>query len=269
MSDNEEDYDESESGSESGSDYGEQENPKPFIKSIGVKEVGDVADVYEANDEEDQEEEDDIEDDDDEDEVEDDEDDDDDVSVALEEEEKNKEEKTDDKKSKKNEKQKKGKNEKKMEGKREQQDDGSVADDNDNDDDDDDETDENYLQKFDIDINKNYLVDVHPECLHHNYDEIEALSVIVRDSNCIIIDPLHRTVPFLTKYERARVLGQRAKQINMGAQAFVKVPDNVIDGIVIAELELKEKKIPFIIKRPLPNGACEYWNVKDLENILY
>ena len=266
MSDNEEDYNESETGSESDSEYGEEENPKPFIKSIVTKEVGDVADVYEANDEEDQEEEDDIEDDVDEDEVEDDEDDDDDVSVALEEEEKNKEEKTDDKKSKKNEKQKKGKNEKKMEGKREQQDDGSIADD---DDDDDDETDENYLQKFDIDINKNYLVDVHPECLHHNYDEIEALSVIVRDSNCIIIDPLHRTVPFLTKYERARVLGQRAKQINMGAQAFVKVPDNVIDGIVIAELELKEKKIPFIIKRPLPNGACEYWNVKDLENILY
>ena len=265
MSDNEEDYNESENGSESDSDYGEQENPKPFIKLIGTKEVGDVADVYnEANDDEEQEEEEDIEDDDvDEDEVEDDEDADDDVSVSLEEEEKNKEDKTEDKKGKKNEKQKKGKNEKK----RQEEDDGS--DKEVDEDEDDDETDENYLQKFDIDINKNYLVDVHPECLHHNYDEIEALTVIVRDSNCIIIDPLHRTVPFLTKYERARVLGQRAKQINMGAQAFVKVPDNVIDGIVIAELELKEKKIPFIIKRPLPNGACEYWNIKDLENILY
>ena len=136
-------------------------------------------------------------------------------------------------------------------------------------DDDDEETDEHYLQKFDIDINKNYLLEVHPECLHHNYDEIAALTVIVRDSDNIIIDPLHRTIPFLTKYERARILGQRAKQINMGAQAFITIPENVIDGIVIAELELRQKKIPFIIKRPLPNGACEYWNVNDLENILY
>jgi len=136
-------------------------------------------------------------------------------------------------------------------------------------DDDDEETDEHYLQKFDIDINKNYLLEVHPECLHHNYDEIAALTVIVRDADNIIIDPLHRTIPFLTKYERARILGQRAKQINMGAQAFITIPENVIDGIVIAELELRQKKIPFIIKRPLPNGACEYWNVNDLENILY
>lgn len=133
----------------------------------------------------------------------------------------------------------------------------------------DEETDENYLQKFDVDINKNYLLNVHPECLHHNYDEIEALTVIVRDGNNVIIDPFHKTIPFLTKYERARVLGQRAKQINMGAQAFVEIPENVIDGIIVAELELKQKKIPFIIKRPLPNGACEYWNVNDLENILY
>jgi DNA-directed RNA polymerase I, II, and III subunit RPABC2 len=258
MSDNEEDYNESEggseSGSESGSDYGEQETPKPFIKSIGATEVGDVANDDEEQEEEEEEAEDESEVEDDDEFDDDEEDNNDDVSLSLEE-EKNKQEKP----GKKNEKQKKDKNEKKAELKR-------GDDDSENDDD---ETDENYLQKFDIDINKNYLVDVHPECLHHNYDEIEALTVIVRDSNCIIIDPLHRTVPFLTKYERARVLGQRAKQINMGAQAFVKVPDNVIDGIVIAELELKEKKIPFIIKRPLPNGACEYWNIKDLENILY
>ena len=30
-------------------------------------------------------------------------------------------------------------------------------------------------------------------------------------------------------------------------------------------MELKNKKLPFIIKRPLPGGSCEYWNVKDLE----
>ena len=135
------------------------------------------------------------------------------------------------------------------------------------DEDDEDEYEENYLQKFDNDVNKNYINEFHPECLNHNSDEVSKLSIVIRDENNIIIDPLHRTLPYLTKYEKARVLGQRAKQIEYGAKPFVKVPENIIDGYVIAELELREKKIPFIIKRPLPSGAFEYWNLKDLEII--
>ena len=90
---------------------------------------------------------------------------------------------------------------------------------------------------------------------------------MVRDINNIIIDPLHKTIPFLTKYEKARVLGQRAKQIESGAKPFVSVPENIIDGYIIAELELQQKKIPFIIRRPLPGGAFEYWSLKELEVI--
>ena len=135
------------------------------------------------------------------------------------------------------------------------------------DDDDDDEYEENYLQKFDNEITKNYISEFHPECLNHNSDEVEKLAKVVRDENNIIIDPLHRTVPYLTKYEKARILGQRAKQIEVGAKPFVKVPENIIDSYVIAELELREKKIPFIIKRPIPGGAFEYWHLKDLEII--
>ena len=135
----------------------------------------------------------------------------------------------------------------------------------DDDDDDDDEYDESYLQKFDSEITKSYVNDFHPECLIHNYDEIAKLTRIVKNEDNIIVDPYHRTLPFLTKYEKARVLGQRAKQIETGAKPLVKVPENIIDGYIIAELELREKKIPFIIKRPLPSGACEYWNIRDLE----
>jgi len=134
-------------------------------------------------------------------------------------------------------------------------------------DEDEDEFNENYLEKFDTDIVKNYIDSFHPECLNHNYDEITKLSTVIRNADGIIIDPFHKTIPFLTKYEKARILGQRAKQIETGAKPFVKVPENVIDGYIIAELELKEKKIPFIIKRPIPGGACEYWNLKDLEVI--
>jgi DNA-directed RNA polymerase I, II, and III subunit RPABC2 len=139
-------------------------------------------------------------------------------------------------------------------------------DDEDEEEDDDDE-DENYLQKFNTDINKTYITEFHPECIIHNYDEVAALSHVVKDKNGIIIDDLHKTIPFLTKYERARILGQRAKQIECGSRPFVKVPDNIVDSYIIAELELKQKKIPFIIRRPIPGGACEYWNLKDLEMV--
>ena len=135
------------------------------------------------------------------------------------------------------------------------------------DDDDEDEYEENYLQKFDADVNKNYIYEFHPECLNHNSDEVEKLAKVIRDETNTIIDPLHKTLPYLTKYEKARVLGQRAKQIEVGAKPLVKIPENIIDGYIIAELELREKKIPFIIKRPIPGGAFEYWHLRDLENI--
>jgi len=141
--------------------------------------------------------------------------------------------------------------------------------DEDDDDDEDDEYNENYLEKFDAELVKNYIDDFHPECLSHNYDEITKLSNVVRNSDGIIIDPFHKTIPYLTKYERARILGQRSKQIETGAKPLVKVPENIIDGYIIAELELKEKKIPFIIKRPIPGGACEYWNLNDLEIVAF
>lgn len=137
------------------------------------------------------------------------------------------------------------------------------------DDDEYDEYDENYLQKFDNEIIRNYVNSFHPECMNHNYEEIAKLSVVVKNSDGIIVDPLHRTIPYLTKYERARVLGQRAKQIETGAKPLVKVPESIVDGYIIAELELREKKIPFIIRRPIPGGGCEYWSIKDLEIVAF
>ena len=59
----------------------------------------------------------------------------------------------------------------------------------------------------------------------------------------------------------------RAKQLNNGADPFVKVDRGMIDGYTIALKEMEEKKIPFIIARPLPNGGREYWKLQDLELI--
>ena len=128
-----------------------------------------------------------------------------------------------------------------------------------------DDNDENYLKKFDEDLQQNIIENFHPELKAHNYEEIEALSTVVRDSEGSIIDPFHKTTPILSRYERARILGERAKQINEGAQPFIEVDEHVIDGYLIAEKELEQKKIPFIIQRPLPNGGSEYWRIRDLE----
>lgn len=130
---------------------------------------------------------------------------------------------------------------------------------------DEDSDDDTYLQKFDQNIQEDTIDKYHPELHHHNYDDIKHLSKTVRNENGVIIDPLHRTVPFITKYEKSRVIGERAKQINNGANPMVEIEPTVIDGYLIALKEFEEKKIPFIIKRPLPNGGCEYWKLSDLE----
>lgn len=130
------------------------------------------------------------------------------------------------------------------------------------------EDDYNYFQKFNRNISETYLQDNHPECIIHNNIEIDALSSVVRDDEGAIIDKNHQTLPILTKYERTRVLGERAKQINSGAKPYVSVSSSIIDGYLIAEQELHEKKIPFIIQRPLPNGSKEFWKLADLEIII-
>jgi len=134
--------------------------------------------------------------------------------------------------------------------------------------DDDDDDNENYLQKFDDSLKNNVLEKHHPELIVHNHQEVEAMCRIVRDETGNIIDPLHKTMPFITKFEKARLLGERAKQINAGAHPTVKVDEDMIDGYLIALKEYDEKKIPMILRRPLPNGGCEYWKLQDLELIV-
>ena len=122
-----------------------------------------------------------------------------------------------------------------------------------------------YFQKLGASVSESYIEQYHPESMSHNYDEIQTLSRVVRNSAGVIVDDLHRTIPIMTKYEKTRILGQRAKQLNEGAPAFIKIDSTVIDGYLIAVKELEQKKTPFIIRRPLPNGGSEYWRIQDLE----
>lgn len=122
-----------------------------------------------------------------------------------------------------------------------------------------------YFQKFDSQIRQDIIGEHHAESIQVNYDEVNTLCEVVRNAAGKIIDPFHKTVPILSKFEKTRVLGLRAKQINEGAKPFVEMNQTNYDGYVVASQELCEKKIPFIIRRPLPSGASEYWRIHDLE----
>ena len=68
----------------------------------------------------------------------------------------------------------------------------------------------------------------------------------------------------LTKYEMVRILGERTKQITMGAKPLIKNSKNLTNEQIVNE-EFKNNMIPFKIKRPLPNGKFEIWNLDELK----
>jgi len=126
--------------------------------------------------------------------------------------------------------------------------------------------DEEDLQKIEEEQVLTYINRYHSECLVSNSEEVEALSKIIKINN-VIIDPNHKTNPILSKYEKTKILGQRTKQLNSGCLPYISVPSNIIDNYLIAQMELKEKKIPVILRRPISSSHSEYWKLEDLEQI--
>ena len=72
------------------------------------------------------------------------------------------------------------------------------------------------------------------------------------------------TATFLTKYERARILGTRALQLSKNAPPMIVPQPGETDPYRIAELELAEGKIPFIVRRYLPDHTYEDWKLTEL-----
>ena len=71
---------------------------------------------------------------------------------------------------------------------------------------------------------------------------------------------------YITKFEKTKLLGQRATEISMGAPPLVDI-NGIHDPIKIAEKEYVEKKIPYIINRVLPNGNVTYIKFSELEHV--
>ena len=65
--------------------------------------------------------------------------------------------------------------------------------------------------------------------------------------------------PTLTRFEKARIMGARALQLSLGAPIFIEIPKNATTSLEIAMEELKQRVIPIVIKRTLPNG--DYQNI--------
>ena len=73
------------------------------------------------------------------------------------------------------------------------------------------------------------------------------------------------TDPCLTKYERTKVLAERTQQIENGSIIYIPLNDKLTAAYPIALEEFNQKKLPFIICRPLPNSSVfEYWKLNDL-----
>ena len=67
----------------------------------------------------------------------------------------------------------------------------------------------------------------------------------------------------LSKYEKTSIIGIRATQFSNGAKPLINVPNYMTDVVSIAELELEQKKTPFIVERNL-NTKKEYWKIEDM-----
>jgi DNA-directed RNA polymerase subunit K/omega len=105
----------------------------------------------------------------------------------------------------------------------------------------------------------------HPECMIDYIEEVvPRLQLSTVPAGPRSTDAKHHTFPFLTQYERTRIIGMRANQLSQGSQPFITVPVHVTDVREIARMELEQKVIPYILKRPLPNGSYEYWRLADL-----
>ena len=101
-------------------------------------------------------------------------------------------------------------------------------------------------------------------------DDNEELELVYDDDNNIfdeIVKPDDRiTKPFMTIFERVRLLGDRAKQLSLGAKPMIKGLETV-NPKEVAKLELEKGVMPLIIERVLPNGKKERWYTHELKII--
>jgi DNA-directed RNA polymerase I, II, and III subunit RPABC2 len=133
-----------------------------------------------------------------------------------------------------------------------------------NDTDNDDDNDDDVVNEDDDDYNDIVPDDVVPEDDQGCFYNIEQNEINNTQNNVPKEDRI--SSQFLSKYERVRALGQRARQISLGAKILVKNIDlTTKTPLEIAKIELEHGILPFKIRRTLPNGDVEEWKISELK----
>lgn len=96
------------------------------------------------------------------------------------------------------------------------------------------------------------------------YDVKDTIDNIKEKTSKLIPRSERKTSRIMTIYEKTRLLGIRTQQIDMGCDPLIDASEGFTDSLQIAEQELKQKKIPLIIRRYLPNGDYEDWEVDEM-----
>ena len=94
--------------------------------------------------------------------------------------------------------------------------------------------------------------------------EVLSTDMVTSLRDISLLDANHTTYPFLTNYEKTKCISFRASQINNGAKPYILVPTGINDSYQIAKMELEARRLPIIIKRPMPDGTYEVWRLNDL-----
>ncbi len=92
-------------------------------------------------------------------------------------------------------------------------------------------------------------------------DDYES-KIIDQSQTLIKLTQKKITIPRLTKYEKTLLIGVRAQQLNKNALPTVDT-SNMTRTVDIAEKELKERTLPLIIRRYLPDGTHEDWKIEE------
>jgi DNA-directed RNA polymerase subunit K/omega len=130
-------------------------------------------------------------------------------------------------------------------------------------DEDEDQDDEEDLKFIDEDNSKECAIDKALDEDNEYFDNEEDIEV-QPDTTVEYVKQNERiSASKLTKYEMVRILGERIKQLTMGAKPLIKNYQG-LPYDRIAEEELKLNMIPFKIRRPLPNGKYELWLLEEL-----
>jgi len=117
-----------------------------------------------------------------------------------------------------------------------------------------------------VDLTEKEIAEIDKEC-----EIIRNREIITKDLEHKLIeitgkgDQIVTGPPTLTRFERARIMGARALQLSLGAPVFIEIPKNATSSLEIAMDELKQRVIPIVIKRTLPNGDYQHLSLDQFE----